>query len=422
MAPGRPRLDPDVKLQHTQDSRRRYDEKNAAERREAARLRMQRCRAAIANSDVITKHKYARKAAEAAENYRYRKHQEQRAEQRAFDAARKKAREAEVLALHKKHTARKPIAASAPLRPIAEPPAVFSKLRDRLQRCSHCYEEDCLGASLDRMLERYPHAYTWEAAPWLTFDRMWNLDCTEYHNHQGEHPEFLDPSPPSSPTKPATARLSTPASPTKSISARPISAAPPPYVSPLEGGLHGAVDARTDTGETVKPMLSKEELSDLANFRPGAGPISTRRLNQQFARALGPQAVAPSVLVPQRSSKKTPVITWVAQQRPLTPPGQGSSAQSSVTVAAQHPHTPRRDQHPRTPRQNRAKAASQDPSDTIEEGGVMYAVSGHNRVFQDRGRALAVLQRSPGAELVFTRNEDEVFKFLAEDVVCKMTI
>lgn len=291
------------------------------------------------------------------------------------------------------------------------------------------------------MLERYPHAYTWEAAPWLTFDRMWNLDCTKYHDHQGEHPvlpEFLDPSPPTS-------------SPTKLATARPTSAAPPPYVSPLEGGLHGAVDACADTSETFKSMLSKEELSDLANFRPGAGPISTHQLNQQFARVLGPQAVAPSVLVPQRSLKKTPVITWVAQQRPtalphpLTPPVQGPSSKLSATVAARHPHTPRRDRRPQTPRQNGAKAASQDPGDTIEEGGVMYAVSGHNRVFQDQGdrffsqccffmtdwllfflparrRAVAVLQRSPGADLVFTRDEDEVFKFLAEDVARKMTI
>ncbi|KAJ6546008.1 hypothetical protein DFH09DRAFT_1087969 [Mycena vulgaris] len=73
MAPVRPRLDPDVKLQHIQDSQRRYNQKNAAKRLEAARLRMQRHRAAIANSDVITKHKYARKAVEAAENYWYRK-------------------------------------------------------------------------------------------------------------------------------------------------------------------------------------------------------------------------------------------------------------------------------------------------------------------------------------------------------------
>ncbi|KAJ7870833.1 hypothetical protein B0H14DRAFT_2571153 [Mycena olivaceomarginata] len=41
-------------------------------------------------------------------------------------------------------------------------------------------------ASRKRMLERYPHAYTWEASPWWMFDRRWTLDCTEYHEHEGE--------------------------------------------------------------------------------------------------------------------------------------------------------------------------------------------------------------------------------------------
>ncbi|KAJ7652969.1 hypothetical protein B0H14DRAFT_2659491 [Mycena olivaceomarginata] len=36
-------------------------------------------------------------------------------------------------------------------------------------------------------MEQYPHAYTWEASPWWTFDRRWTLDCTEYHEHEGEH-------------------------------------------------------------------------------------------------------------------------------------------------------------------------------------------------------------------------------------------
>jgi hypothetical protein len=35
---------------------------------------------------------------------------------------------------------------------------------------------------------------------------------------------------------------------------------------------------------------------------------------------------------------------------------------------------------------------------------------------------MAVLQDTPGAELVFTRDEDELFEFLAEEVTGKMKI
>jgi hypothetical protein len=33
---------------------------------------------------------------------------------------------------------------------------------------------------------------------------------------------------------------------------------------------------------------------------------------------------------------------------------------------------------------------------------------------------MAVLQGTPGADLLFTRNEDELFEFLAEEVAGKM--
>ncbi|KAJ7895488.1 hypothetical protein B0H14DRAFT_2558559 [Mycena olivaceomarginata] len=100
MASGRPPLDPDLKKQRLRESRRRYEEnaaqdirpRNTVQRREAARLRMQRRRAAIASSDIFTRRKHARKVAEDSENYRDRKIEKDRANQRAADAARKDVR------------------------------------------------------------------------------------------------------------------------------------------------------------------------------------------------------------------------------------------------------------------------------------------------------------------------------------------
>ncbi|KAK7040638.1 hypothetical protein R3P38DRAFT_3180653 [Favolaschia claudopus] len=48
---------------------------------------------------------------------------------------------------------------------------------------------------------------------------------------------------------------------------------------------------------------------------------------------------------------------------------------------------------------------------------LLYAVSGVNRIFQARDRALAVLRRTPGADLIFADNEEEVNKFIEEEAL-----
>ncbi|KAJ7486246.1 hypothetical protein B0H11DRAFT_2231160 [Mycena galericulata] len=69
--PGRKPLDPDMKAKHRQETLRRYAEKNKEALREAARLRMQRLRAAAAASS-ITKAAMQRKARMSAAKYRER--------------------------------------------------------------------------------------------------------------------------------------------------------------------------------------------------------------------------------------------------------------------------------------------------------------------------------------------------------------
>ncbi|KAJ6566687.1 hypothetical protein B0H19DRAFT_1066971 [Mycena capillaripes] len=355
MAPGRLRLDPDIKHQHVQQSRRRYEDKQ---------------RGAIANSDVFTKRNYAKKAAKAAGRYRFRKSEMERAEQRATDAARKRTRVSEAQAVRKKHkdTAKPPRPSS-----IAKPSAV-AKPRDCARRCPHCYTEECIGcacmcpdsdewfehadghffptckmcgqecpslfpspmspgspclgtllcepeyipdaghedrwshpgpfyavvstewqgssASLDRMLTRYPYARTWEATPWSTFHRMWNLDCMEYHNHGGHAPAFVPITPESSvPSSPSSLTDSTTSCHPSPLPPKPPFAAtlPSPFSAPHTAASSPPASPRKSPG-----TLTKDELAFLASFKPGPGPISPQRLNQQFARVLGPHAVAPS--------------------------------------------------------------------------------------------------------------------------------
>ncbi|KAJ6603184.1 hypothetical protein DFH09DRAFT_1301011 [Mycena vulgaris] len=549
MGPGRPRLDPDIKQQNLENSRRRYDQKNAAKRREEARLRMQKFvrRAAIKASDIFTQRKYAQQGAEAADSPNSRKHEEQRTMQRAADATRKQARDIEVQALRKKHTqvakppprtpARK-LVPSTPL-PISEH-ILTPQLRKQSQRCPHCYVEECIGcacmcpdsdewfehpeghffptckwcgppwytgvllcepvyvpdaghedklkhpgpfyavvcrewkgaltsvASRDKMLERYPHAYTWEAAPWSIFHRMWDLDCTEYHDHSdlpAVTPESSVPSSPSSLTTSTTSRRPSPSPsppPRTALLPRPsVSSAPHQIVSLPSSAPHQIVSSSSPASST---KLTKEDLAFLASFRPAPGPISPRRLNQHFARALGPQAVAASSTPPAASStprarEGSPAAGFEAPGPSLRMDAQVVKARlragSPISVGSKSHADVQHVEVPRTPphtsragggqpkqqaarglhRSSRREPIHRDTPIDEPEPETMYAVSGHNRVFKNRGvlplffecdfllmdlffrdRAVTVFHRTPGAELLFTRDEDEVSNFLAESV------
>ncbi|KAJ7158162.1 hypothetical protein C8R46DRAFT_1225180 [Mycena filopes] len=112
--------------------------------------------------------------------------------------------------------------------------------------------------ALLRLLTRYPRARTWNAEGWSTFNRLWTMDCAEYHFHPGDPRDVF-------PTTPSSTPPSSPSSLTEST-ARSVSPSP--------------------------PSLSKADLAELAAFRPPPGPISPRRLQQQFARGLGIEATS----------------------------------------------------------------------------------------------------------------------------------
>ncbi|KAJ6505358.1 hypothetical protein C8R45DRAFT_923650 [Mycena sanguinolenta] len=121
MPPGRPPLLPKVKKGNIARSRQQYEEKytleaiffhkvltmlnrNADERREKARLRMQRKRAAITAGDPIIHAQYRSRASQASERYRDRKREDERTETLAAAALKRRERRIEADALRCKHT------------------------------------------------------------------------------------------------------------------------------------------------------------------------------------------------------------------------------------------------------------------------------------------------------------------------------
>ncbi|KAJ7832584.1 hypothetical protein B0H13DRAFT_2370876 [Mycena leptocephala] len=285
-------------------------------------------------------------------------------------------------------------------------------------------------ASRDRKLAQYPHASAWETSTWANFDRMWTLQCTEYHHHkeastpQGFVPLSPESTPPSSPsdltasTPPCTP---SPAAASASIKKPNQERADNIARTLPEGVGRGVVPHLASPRPLPVPMtprraepkaagphnarLLREELDFLAATRPPPVPISPERLRQQFIRVLGAEAARPPAA--KASGASSPKKT------------RRSEATGAATPIARPPTTlfiprPHQQSYPRHLAGVQVVDAGESAGDPL-----MYAVSGQNRIFHDRNRALAAFKSKPGADLIFSRDEDEVFGFLAEGVDSK---
>ncbi|KAJ6587574.1 hypothetical protein DFH09DRAFT_1074796 [Mycena vulgaris] len=68
------------------------------------------------------------------------------------------------------------------------------------------------------------------------------------------------------------------------------------------------------------------------------------------------------------------------------------------------------------------EAQMENAAITDGEGGVtelMYGVSGHNRIFHDRARAMAAFKKTPGADLLFTYEDAVVAAFIEDEAAQK---
>ncbi|KAJ7818942.1 hypothetical protein B0H13DRAFT_1921974 [Mycena leptocephala] len=492
MPAGRPRLDPEIKRERRRLSRKLYEEKqvaqsrNAAKRREAARLGMSRHRAAIASDDHNTRRKYRSMANEHAENYRARKAIQEREALVAANTTKNKTRMREAEALRQKHRA----VMKAPPAPSSYKSCQIHHYGRDQAFASICRVSSHLanypnpsgappfnsGASPTRMHdfdsmsspppytvngdvqnhtgpfyailsgefrvvadqdsraeveEKYPNARTWAAPDWPTFVQLWALDCGEYHGHKPE-----DFTPPQSPAPSSTSSWNPTPTPSPSPSP-PSSSSPLPTPPSLPAP---SLPAPTPIVEKKRaPPLSKDDLAHLASFRNAT--FSPERLKQQFTRVLGPQSVLQplprelsvvpreiTAILPKAKAEAPPAIA--SAQGVLTashnklPPLLGISGDEDKAFLPSHlpsfiPGTFHDAAHNpvcqyTAPSRMDADAELHRVQLRAHTEPLLYAVSGRNRVFQNRDRAVATFKNTPGADLLVTCDEEEAFKFLEE--------
>ncbi|KAJ6610144.1 hypothetical protein B0H10DRAFT_2225275 [Mycena sp. CBHHK59/15] len=159
--------------------------------------------------------------------------------------------------------------------------------------------------SLEKILERYPGTKVWQAEPW-SIGGGHQLLANAVDGAGRGVATF-----PTSPTAVAPA---------------------PPYSSLLAGRddtsrlTFKGISTSTTAAAKTPQNLSREELDELAYMRPRTGPISPQRLNQQFARVLGVQAVVQAAAMSKPS---------LLPSRPLSMPSRAQlSAATNQSPAA----------------------------------------------------------------------------------------
>ncbi|KAJ7321577.1 hypothetical protein DFH08DRAFT_889157 [Mycena albidolilacea] len=256
--------------------------------------------------------------------------------------------------------------------------------------------------SLAHALKRYPGARTFTAYKWSRFHDLWTLDCTEYHNHEPQTPAAPKQRAPTSPRKPG------------------LNAA-----QRRRNEEHNAFLVAENTrieAEDKGHIELQEGLAYLAATKPPLVPLSPQRGHLQFERVLGLGAGAS----PLRSAPNPPIAVGnppplPAGDSPLPP------ADSSRLPAYLAASMDRNSHLKRTHCEDAAitgtsapeytdldPSPSAPPAESLKRAPRLYAVSSHSRVFRDKDRAIVVLQQTPRAELFWSRDPQEVWRFIAE--------
>ncbi|KAF8179787.1 hypothetical protein K438DRAFT_1977148 [Mycena galopus ATCC 62051] len=238
--------------------------------------------------------------------------------------------------------------------------------------------------TITRMLNAYPKARTFHANTWSRFDELWTEDCKEWH----EHPNAI-----------------------------PVPASKMP--SPRNKGELPTEDARK------REFVVKENLRrNLALTRPPPVPIDAARADAMFTSVLGPHAAAPS----RADLARLIASTGPASRRAASAQSPSELADGISAMAVKLPPTYDARIHGTLNRHAHTRASPPalpiEPLDgklTDGEGmerhwtgldaPVMYAVSGHRRL----DRAVAVFKATPGADLAYSRNTDDLLCFLEEE-------
>ncbi|KAJ7719763.1 hypothetical protein B0H14DRAFT_2642889 [Mycena olivaceomarginata] len=263
-------------------------------------------------------------------------------------------------------------------------------------------------ASLTRALSRYASARTFSAFTWSRFLDLWTLDCAEYHEHEYETPEVR-----------ARAALKVRQHLRSVAHYEQLVAADEAIreeeevkraeeeVKRAEEEVRRAEEVKRAEEEAKR--VKREEMEYLAATRPSPVPLSPQRARQLFDRVLGLGAGSPPPSIAKTRAKPTsgndqPVSTVTTPQAPpITPP------QTPARIAAfdDHAHVPT------------TRLSGLPPYTSVQEletrpAQALYAVhaNGRNRVFNNQARAVEVLKDTPGGELVFVGDEQNLWRFL----------
>ncbi|KAJ7727654.1 hypothetical protein DFH07DRAFT_782398 [Mycena maculata] len=380
MPRGRPRLDIDVKHQHVQQSRKRYEEQK---------------RAQIAVADFHTRLKYRERSAMHSEKYRDGKAAEERKERRVRNVMNKQARKTEEQKLRKDHKAvAKPqhcpvpitmrgvplkaakCCATSPTTPTPAPrhiPAVVAADKDdpsedesdkectpcRLEspawpirasrpiRCQWCHDEDCCGC-----------ACIMKAATFSpTCEKCGGEDCPGYSWRAPKSRAKIDD--------------------------------------------HKDFDGMSLGRETYLKM--KDNYPGASTFYAPTWFLFHKRWVLECTEYHNHEIQV------SRASSPTPAPLSEPTDRSFqTLPKPKVCVRISSLRAVLGPEAIMHD----------------DPRQAIHGAPMLYAVGGHSRVFQKRDEAILCLKATPGAELAFSRDASELFQFLAaaEKVQCHKSV
>ncbi|KAF8187275.1 hypothetical protein K438DRAFT_1764900 [Mycena galopus ATCC 62051] len=250
--------------------------------------------------------------------------------------------------------------------------------------------EDWMGVvtsdnTIVRMLNAYPKARTFRATTWSRFEELWNLDCTEYHEHPNAVPTPASkmPSPRNKgelPTEDARNRELV----VKANIQRNLGRTRPPAV-PIDAARADAMFTRVLGPQAAAPSLPALASRIAATSRavaPNAAPMSVSELAEGFARRPG--------TVPISRRERVAVITALNRDSPST-----AGLADAIAAMAIGESTPRISPDAELPERDWARNARTSPP--ILE------------------RAVAVLKATPGAALAFSSDEDELLHFLEEE-------
>ncbi|KAJ7812658.1 hypothetical protein B0H14DRAFT_3478699 [Mycena olivaceomarginata] len=234
-----------------------------------------------------------------------------------------------------------------------------------------------------------------------SFLDLWTLDCSEYHEHEYETPEVR-----------ARASLQV-RQHLRSVAHYERLVAADREIRVEEEAKRAEEEAKRAEEEAKRAEEEAKRGGGGGEAGGGGGeavPLSPQRARQLFDRVLGLGAGSPPPSMfktraePTSPGNGNPAPTATTPQRPpITPP------QTPARIAAfdDHAHMP-------ITRLSGLPPYTDARGCETHQAPALYAVhaNGRNRVFNNRARAVEALRDTPGGELVFVGDEQNLWRFL----------